>query len=44
MRNADFTLHSRQALVTLGAGGMRNSDLRIVKAVSTVFGPCVEKW
>ena len=44
MRNADFTLHSRQALVTLGAGGMRNGDLRITKAATTAFGRCVEKW
>jgi hypothetical protein len=44
MRNADFTLHSRQALVTLGAGGIRNGYLRITKAVNTAFGLRMEKW
>ena len=44
MQNADFTLHSRQALVTLGAGGIRNGCLKITKAVNRAFGLRVKKW
>ena len=43
MQNTDFTLHSRQAFVTLGAGGIRNGYLKVTKAINMTFGLRAEK-